>query len=182
MKNIELLEKVAKLVGFTFSSEKTTTETFAQAELEGGVNITNSTDGEFVVGDTISLVNEDGTTSVVGAGEHKLMDGRLFITDAEGKLTEIKDITSEEPESEVEVEEASSEEMESTKIEELKKAIHDVLFAFEAQSKLIEDLKADYEEFKKSASHAPLKEDKLVSKNFTDARYEILKAMKQNKK
>lgn len=180
MKNIELLEKVAKLVGFTFSEEKPVQ--FAQAELEGGIQITNSTDGEFIIGDTISLVNEDGTTSVVGAGEHKLMDGRMFTTDAEGKLVEIEDMTSEEPESEVEIEEASVEEMESTKIEELKKAIHDVLFAFEAQSKMIEDLKTDLEEFKKSATHAPLKEDKVVSKNFSDARYEILKAMKLNKK
>lgn len=180
MKNIELLEKVANLVGFTFSTQA---HSFAEAELEGGVKITNSTDGEFVVGDTISLVNEDATTSVVGAGEHKLMDGRLFITDAEGKLTEIKDITSEEPESEVDVVEGGEGEMmESSKIEELKKAIHDVLFAFEAQSKEIEALRADYETFKKSASHTPLKEDKIVSKNFSDARYEILKQMKQRAK
>jgi len=178
MKHIELLEKVANLVGFKFSTEA---YSFAEATLEGGVKITNSTDGEFVVGDTISLVNEDGTTSIVGAGEHKLMDGRLFITDAEGKLAEIKDITSEEPESEVDVEEGG-EMMESAKIEELKKAIHDVLFAFEAQSKEIEKLRTDYEEFKKSAAHTPLKEDKIVSKNFSDARYEILKQMKQGKK
>ncbi len=47
---------------------------------------------------------------------------------------------------------------------------------------MIEELKVDLEEFKKSASHAPLKEDKIVSKNFSDARYEILKQMKLNKK
>lgn len=172
MKNIELLEKVAKLVGFNFS---TTEFKFAEAEVEGGVKITNGTEGEFVVGDTISLVNEDGTFTPVGAGVHKLMDGREFITDEEGKLVEIKDITSEEPESEVDVEE----EMTATKIEELKQAIHDVLFAFEAQSKEIASLKADYEKFKSEATHTPLKEDKIVSKNFSDARYEILKQMKQ---
>jgi predicted RNase H-like nuclease (RuvC/YqgF family) len=83
----------------------------------------------------------------------------------------------------IETEDAKSEEMESTKIEELKAAIHDVLFAFEAQSKSINELRADLESFKKSASHKPLKEDKIVSTNFSDARYEVLKSMKEaNKK
>ena len=177
--NLEILKKVADLVGFKFSSSYN----FADAEVEGGVMITNSTEGEFVVGDTISIKNEDGTFTIVGAGEHKLTDGRLFITDAEGVLTEIKDITAEEPESEVEVEEGGEGEMmESSKIEELKQAIHDVLFAFEAHTKEIETLRADLEAFKKSASHEPLKEDKFVSKNFADERYEIIKAMKAGRK
>jgi hypothetical protein len=178
--NLEILKKVADLVGFKFSSSYN----FAEAEVEGGVMITNSTEGEFVVGDTISIKNEDGTFTIVGPGEHKLTDGKLFITDTEGVLVEIKDMASEEPESEVEVVEAGDgEEMsQSTKIEELKQAIHDVLFAFEAHTKEIETLRADLESFKKTAAHQPLKEDKFVSKNFADERYEIIRAMKQNKK
>lgn len=179
-KNIEILQKVADLVGFKFSSEVVSLK-FEEVEIEGGIIITNSTEGDFMVGDTISIKNDDGTFTIVGAGEHKLVDGRIFITDVEGKLAEMKDAMMEEPV--VETVDSSSVEMESTKIEELKAAIHDVLFAFETQSKSINELRADLESFKKSASHKPLKEDKIVSTNFSDARYEVLRSMKEaNKK
>ena len=85
--------------------------------------------------------------------------------------------TEETPEVSVEVE--TKEEMESAKIEELKAAIHDVLFAFEAQSKDLDTLKKDYEAFKKTSAYTPLKEDKLVVNAFnTDNRYEVLKSLK----
>jgi hypothetical protein len=181
MKNIEILQKVADLVGFKFSN---VSYKFAEVELEGGLVITNSTEGDFLLGDLISLKNDDGSFTIVGAGEHMLADGRKFITDAEGKLTEIIEAGMEETEEGVEItiEGENKEKMESAKIEELKQAIHDVLFAFENQSKEIAELKKDYETFKKSASHSPLKEDKVVSSNFSDHRYEILKQMKQNRK
>jgi hypothetical protein len=178
MKNIEILKKVADLVGFQFS----TSFKFAEVELEGGLVISNQTEGDFMVGDVVSLKNEDGTFTIVGAGEHRLMDGRLFITDAEGKLVEMREIETEEtPEVSVEVE--TKEEMESAKIEELKAAIHDVLFAFEAQSKDLDTLKKDYEAFKKTSAYTPLKEDKLVVNAFnTDNRYEVLKSLKASMK
>jgi len=98
MKNIELLQKVADLVGFKFSS---VSHSFAEVELDGGVIITNSTEGEFVLGDTISVKNEDGTYTQVGSGTHRLADGmKIFITDEEGKLVEIKDAMEEETEDE----------------------------------------------------------------------------------
>ena len=174
MKNIEILKKVADLVGFQFS----TSFKFAEVELEGGLVISNQTEGDFMVGDVVSLKNEDGTFTIVGAGEHRLMDGRLFITDVEGKLVEMREIETEEtPEVSVEVE--TKEEMESAKIEELKAAIHDVLFAFEAQSKDLDTLKKDYEAFKKTSAYTPLMEDKLVVNAFnTDNRYEVLKSLK----
>ena len=94
MKNIEILQKVADLVGFKFSS---VSYSFAEVELDGGVIITNSTEGDFALGDTISVKNEDGTFTIVGSGTHRLADGiKIFITDEEGKLVEIKD--AEEPE------------------------------------------------------------------------------------
>ena len=178
MKNIEILKKVADLVGFTFSS----THKFAEVELEGGVIISNQTEGEFMIGDVIAIKNEDGTFTIVGAGEHKLTDGKVFITDEEGKLVEIREGESEEaPVIEVEVETGDQKEMmESAKIEELKAAIHDVLFAFEKQSKEMAELKKDYEAFKKSSAYTPLKEDKLITNAFsTDHRYEVLKEWKE---
>jgi hypothetical protein len=181
MKNIELLKKVADLVGFKFSS---VSYTFAEVELDGGVIITNSTEGEFVLGDIISVKNEDGTFTQVGSGTHRLADGmKIFITDEEGKLVEIKDAMEDEVEDEgVVIVDAEKEKMESTQLDALKQAIHDVLFAFEANTKEIADLKADLQAFKNEAKHAPLKEDTLMSNAFSsDSRYEILKKMKLNK-
>jgi hypothetical protein len=181
MKNIELLQKVADLVGFKFSS---VSHSFAEVELDGGVIITNSTEGEFVLGDTISVKNEDGTYTIVGAGTHRLADGmKIFITDEEGKLVEIKDAM-EDGEEEGDGEgdiiiDAEKEKMESSQLDALKSSIHYVLFAFEAHTKEIAELKNDLEAFKKSASHAPLKEDRVVASAFgSDSRYEILKQMK----
>jgi hypothetical protein len=181
MKNIELLQKVADLVGFKFSS---VSHSFAEVELDGGVIITNSTEGEFLLGDTISVKNEDGTFTQVGSGTHRLADGmKIFITDEEGKLVEIKDAMEDEVEDEgVVIVDAEKEKMESTQLDALKQAIHDVLFAFEANTKEIADLKADLQAFKNEAKHAPLKEDTLMSNAFSsDSRYEILKKMKLNK-
>jgi hypothetical protein len=182
MKNIELLKKVADLVGFKFSS---VSYTFAEVELDGGVIITNSTEGEFVLGDTISVKNEDGTFTQVGSGTHRLADGmKIFITDEEGKLVEIKDAMEEETEEEgVVIVDAEKEKMESTQLDALKAAIHDVLFAFEANTKEIAELKADLQAFKNEAKHNPLKEDTLMSNAFSsDSRYEILKQMKLKNK
>jgi len=182
MKNIELLKKVADLVGFKFSSVP---YTFAEVELDGGVIITNSTEGEFVLGDTISVKNEDGTYTQVGSGTHRLADGmKIFITDEEGKLVEIKDAMEDEVEDEgVVIVDAEKEKMESTQLDALKAAIHDVLFAFEANTKEIAELKADLQAFKNEAKHNPLKEDTLMSNAFSsDSRYEILKQMKLKNK
>lgn len=184
MKNIEILQKVADLVGFKFSS---VSYTFAEVELDGGVIITNSSDTEeFVLGDTISVKNEDGTYTQVGSGTHRLADGmKIFITDEEGKLVEIKDVMEDEGEEEgvVIVDAEKTESMESSQLDALKAAIHDVLFAFEAHAKEIADLKADLHNFKNEAKHAPLKEDTLMANAFSsDSRYEILRQMKLNNK
>ena len=184
MKNIEILQKVADLVGFKFSS---VSHSFAEVELDGGVIITNSTEGEFVLGDTISVKNEDGTFTQVGSGTHRLADGiKIFITDEEGKLVEIKDAVEEEVEEGEEgvvIVDAKKDKMESTQLDALKAAIHDVLFAFEKHANEIADLKADLHNFKKEAKHAPLKEDTLMSNAFSsDSRYEILKQMKLKNK
>lgn len=180
MKNIELLKKVADLVGFKFSS---VAYTFAEVELDGGVIITNSSEGEIVLGDTISVKNEDGSYTIVGAGTHRLADGmKIFITDEEGKLVEIKDAMEDGEAEGVVIVDAEKEKMESTQLDALKAAIHDVLFAFEANTKEIAELKADLQSFKNEAKHNPLKEDTLMSNAFSsDSRYEILKQMKLKK-
>lgn len=179
MKNIELLKKVADLVGFHFSSHK-----FADATLEGGVVITNSSESEdFLVGDTISIRNDDGTFTIVGEGTHQLADGRVFMTDVEGKLVEIREMESEGIEVEMEevavevptdVVDVMSPEVVSAVIEALSPIVEEL----KAVAEEMKMLKKDYNEFKKSASHQPLKEDKVMKSNFSDHRYDILKEMK----
>jgi hypothetical protein len=184
MKNIELLHKVADLVGFKFSS---VSHSFAEVELFDGKTITNSASGELMVGDTISLKNDDNTLSVIAEGDYTSADGlKIYSVDAEGILTEIADAVKEGLEDGATTEGAPVDSInaksDSSQMEALKAAIHDVLFAFEAHTKEIADLKEDLEAFKKSASHAPLKEDKFASSAFaTDSRYEILKAMRAGK-
>ena len=179
MKNIELLKKVADLVGFHFSSHK-----FADATLEGGVVITNSSESDdFLVGDTISIRNDDGTFTIVGEGTHQLADGKVFITDVEGKLVEIREMESEGIEVEMEevavevptdVVDVMSPEVVSAVIEALSPIVEEL----KAVAEEMKMLKKDYNEFKKSASHQPLTEDKVMKSNFSDHRYEILREMK----
>jgi hypothetical protein len=178
MKNIELLKKVADLVGFQFSSQK-----FAEATLESGVVITNSTEGEdFLVGDTISVKNDDGTFTIVGDGTHLISDGRVFLTDGEGKLVEVSE-TEEEVEVEmeevaVEVPDEVSDVMSPAVVEAVVEALTPIVEELKTLAEEMKKMKKDYETFKKTASHKPLKEDKVIAQNFTDARYQVLKEMK----
>jgi len=192
MKNSkEILEKVAELVGLKFQTAKT--EKFAEVELEGGYIVSNQSEADFVVGDTIYLVNEDGTYSVVGAGEWTYLDGeKKLITDEEGKLVEVRsgsdDVVeteaTEENMEEVEVEVPA--EVEDVVSEDIVQSIVDALTPVVEQIQQVQEemmkLKKDYEKFKSEASHTPLNEDKVVSKMFsTDSRYEVLKAMRQGR-
>lgn len=190
MKNIEILQKVADLVGFKFGSFN-----FAEVELEGGLVISNQTEGDFMVGDVISVKNEDGTYTIVGSGEHRLLDGRVFITDEEGKLVEVREVEGEEPKVEVEIE---TEEMEEVSVEVPEEVVDvmspDVVEAVvEALAPVVEELKIlteemkklkkDYENFKASSAYEPLKEDKIVSNAFsTDHRYSVLMDMKAKRR
>jgi hypothetical protein len=186
MKNIEILQKVADLVGFKFSSN----QVFAEVELVGGVRITNSTEGDFLVGDVISVLSDDGTSSVVGSGTHQLADGREFITDAEGRLTEIREITNEaDTEAGVEMEEVAVEVpevvadvMSPDVIEAVIEALTPIVEELKTLTDEMKKMKKDYEEFKASSAYTPLNEDKKISSAFSDQRYEVLKAMKKSMK
>jgi hypothetical protein len=188
MKNIEILQKVADLVGFKFGAFN-----FAEVELEGGLVISNQTEGDFMVGDVISVKNEDGTYTIVGAGEHRLLDGRLFITDEEGKLVEVRDV---EAEVSVEVEAGTKEKMEEISvelpegveitpdvIEEVVKALAPMVEELKMLTEEMKKLKKDYENFKASSAYEPLKEDKIVASAFnTDHRYNVLRDLKSKMK
>lgn len=184
----ELFATIKSLV--SSNVQKTEEVKFERVALEGGeVFVTNQTDTEFTLGDTIYVETPEGF-ELAPAGTHRLEDGREIVLDEESKLVEIRTESEEveepleETSEEVEVEE--SEEMNAeTKIDELKTAIHDLLMAFETYSKETEDrfnkLESDYENFKKSAEYEPVKKDNSFKSKFSayDARMEAIKNLRK---
>jgi hypothetical protein len=160
---------------------------FERIALEGGeVYITNQTESELTIGDTVYVETESGF-EVAPAGTHRLEDGREIVLDENSVIVEIKEESEEEVveevvEEDVVVEEASSE---LSKIEELKGAIHDLLMAFETHSNEMDErfksLEADYNAFKKEAEYSPIKKDNSFKKSFSklDARISTIKELKK---
>jgi hypothetical protein len=185
-KNKQILERVAELVGLRFAN--TTKLNFAIVELEGGFIVSNQKDEDFVLGDTIYLVNEDDTYSVVGSGDWTYLDGsKKLKTDEEGTLVEIStesdmETTTDEKMEEVEVDvpEEISDVVDESIVQDIVDALAPVIEEIKELKDELMKMKKDYKTFKESASHTPLKEDKVVSKMFsTDTRYEVLKSMKE---
>lgn len=202
MNKREILQKIAELVNVKFASSAKP-QKFAMVELEGGVIVSNQTEDDLVVGDTIYVENEDGTYSVVSDGTWTYLDGsKTLITNAEGELTEIrsneketeankhyKDKDKDKMEKEkmdeevVEVPEEIADVVDADVIEAILEALAPIVEEIQEVQKEVMKLKKDYMSFKKSAEHTPFKEDKVVSKAFsTDSRYEVLKAMKELKR
>jgi|SRR5210317_2008782 len=167
----EVFAAIKNLVKPTESVEEVK---FERVALEGGeVFITNQTEGELALGDTIYV--EEGSEFILApSGTHRLEDGREIVLDEESALVEIKEeseVEEEVVEEEV-VEAGDDEEMNAqTQIEELKTAIHDLLMAFESHIKDTDErfntLKADYENFKKEAEYTPVKQDNSFKAKFS---------------
>jgi len=182
----EVLEKIAGLVGYEFNDVETTDVKFERIALEGGeVFITNQAESELTIGDTIYVETEDGF-ELAPSGSHRLEDGREIVLDEESNLVEIREegegeeteVVVETPEEEIEVETSQD----TSKIDELKTAIHDLLVAFTSHSKEMENrfstLEADYKEFKQSAEYKPLKEETKLKQSFAEMRLELINKMK----
>ena len=177
----EALNKIAELVGYKFNEEVTKVK-FERVALEGGeVFITNQTEGELTLGDTIYIETEAGF-EVGPSGTHRLDDGREIVLDEESVLVEIREEGSEE---EV-VEEVVEEEVEastSSEVTDLKQAIHDLLIGFNEEFNKLNErfntLEKDYNQFKKEESIKPLKEETKLKQNFSDFRMEMIKNLKK---
>jgi len=194
MRYNEALSKIAELVGYKFNNEVTKVE-FERVALEGGeVFISNQSEGELTLGDTIYIETEEGFEPAV-AGTHRLEDNREIVLDEESTLVEIREEPSEE---EVVVEEEAKEDEEMSndttqdfeesnrQITELKEAIHDLLMAFNTEVQSLNEkfntLEADYNQFKKSESIPPLKKETKLQENFSDWRIGMINKLKENKK
>ena len=196
MRYNEALSKIAELVGYKFNDEVTKVE-FERVALEGGeVFISNQSEGELTLGDTIYIETEEGFEPAP-AGTHRLDDGREIVLDEESTLVEIREEPSEEEE--VVVEEAKEDEEMSNdtessedfdeatrQITELKEAIHDLLMAFNTEVQSLNEkfntLETDYNQFKKSESIPPLKKETKLQENFSDWRVGMINKLKENKK
>ena len=83
----DALTKIAELVGYKFNNEVTKVE-FERVALEGGeVFISNQSEGELTLGDTIYIETEEGFEPAP-AGTHRLDDGREIVLDEESSLVE----------------------------------------------------------------------------------------------
>jgi hypothetical protein len=190
----EALTKIAELVGYKFNEEVTKVE-FERIALEGGeVFVSNQSEGEFTLGDTIYIETEEGFEPAI-SGTHRLDDGREIVLDEESKLVEIREEPSEE---EVVVEETSNDEEMSEEtdtedfdetnkqITELKEAIHDLLMSFTNEMKSMDErfntLENDYNQFKKSESVNPLKQETKLKENFSDWKVDMINKLKTNNK
>jgi hypothetical protein len=195
MRYNEALSKIAELVGYKFNDEVTKVE-FERVALEGGeVFISNQSEGELTLGDTIYIETEEGFEPAP-AGTHRLEDNREIVLDESSILVEIREEPSEE-EVVVEEEEAKEDEEMSNdttqdfeesnrQITELKEAIHDLLMAFNTEVQSLNEkfntLEADYNQFKKSESIPPLKKETKLQENFSDWRVGMINKLKENKK
>lgn len=179
----EALNKIAELVGYKFNEEVTKVE-FERVALEGGeVFVTNQTEGELTLGDTIYIETEAGF-EVAPSGTHRLDDGREIVLDEESVLVEIREEASEEEEVVEEVvEEEEVEASTSSEVTDLKQAIHDLLIGFNEEFNKLNErfntLEEDYNQFKKEESIKPLKEETKLKQNFSDFRMEMIKNLKK---
>jgi len=181
-------EVFAAIKNLVSPSTEKVEEKFERIALEGGeVFITNQTEDEIALGDTIYIKTESGFENAP-QGSHTLEDGRVIVLDESSVVTEIREVEEEVVEEEVEVEETETiveASEQSAKIEELKSAIHDLLLAFESHSNEIEErfksLEADYNAFKKEAEYTPIKKDNSFKNKFSklDARIDAIKELKK---
>ena len=182
----EVFAAIKNLVAPTV--EKTIEVKFERVALEGGeVFITNQTEAELTIGDTVYVETESGY-EVAPVGTHRLEDGREIVLDDSSVIVEIREEVEEEVVEEV-VEDVVEEEVvasvDTAKIDELKTAIHDLLLAFESHSNEMEQrfksLEADYNAFKKEAEYSPIKKDNSIKSTFSklDGRIATIKELKK---
>jgi len=161
---------------------------FERVALEGGeVFITNQTEAELTIGDTVYVETEAGFETAP-SGTHRLEDGREIVLDESSVIVEIREEVEEVVEEVVEdvvEEEVVEASVDTAKIDELKTAIHDLLLAFESHSndmdKRLKSLEADYNAFKKEAEYSPIKKDNSIKTTFSklDGRINTIKELKK---
>ena len=179
----EAIVKIKEMLGLKFSDE--TEQKFATTYLEDGTTqITNDRDNDFELGDVIYVVGEDGTLTPAPIGDHTTQEGFVVVLDEESKIVEIRemeveDVVEEVVEEEV-VEELKEEAMDfESELKSIKSSIEQMLNLMEKTNnefnKEMEDLKNEFNSFKKSPSSTGIKEPKSLKEDFNSLRVDMFK-------
>ena len=161
----------------------------AEANLMDGTRVTNNLDSDFEIGQTLYVIDADGTLVLAPAAqEHQLEDGTIVVLDEASIIVEIRAagetavVEEEQPSTEEVVVEAAEESVETNFEDELnniKLSIEKLLDVISKQSQDFSELKSDYEAFKKSEDKKPLNTKKeTYSQSFADYRLDMLKKLK----
>lgn len=87
----ELVKRYFKLVEATEeTSEESTKQEFADAELIDGTKVTNDKDAAFGEGDSLFVETAEGDKVQAPEGEHELKSGIVVVVDSEGTITGIR--------------------------------------------------------------------------------------------
>ena len=148
--------------------DETSTDMMSSAVLTDGTKVETDTAGEFVVGDKLYFITEEGERVQAPEGEHTTESGIVLVTDSEGIITGVK-----YPD---EAGEGSLEDMKK-EMEKMKEAMSQMLGLFTELSKTKEELnsiKTEFNEFKKQPDRSPVVKHKSTP-SVLDLKYELLK-------
>jgi uncharacterized protein YuzE len=151
------------------------TEVMSKATLTDGTKVMTESEGDFEVGQELYVETESGEKVKAPAGEHTTESGITLTVDGEGKITGVK-----YPDEEGE----GSLENYKKNMDDVKMALGSMLEMMEKFTKEFEEMKEDYQEFKKSPAYEkPVVKKTFGKENILDAKYEFLReALSQKKK
>src|SRR5210317_847840 len=125
----------------------------AEARLMDGTTLTNNLECDFEIGQTLYVVDADGTLVLAPAAqEHQLEDGTIVVLDEASIIVEIRAAGAEEVEEAEETTEINFED----ELNNIKLSIEKLLDVIEKQSKDFSELKSDYDAFKQSEDKKPI--------------------------
>lgn len=148
--------------------DETSTDMMSSATLTDGTKVETDTPGDFVVGDKLYVITQEGERVQAPEGEHTTESGIVLVVDAEGFITGVKY-----------PDEAGEGSLENLKkdMETMKEAMSQMLGLFTEMNKYKEELtsiKSEFNEFRKQPDRSPVVKHKSTP-SVLDLKYELLK-------
>lgn len=148
--------------------DETSTDMMSSATLTDGTKVETDTPGDFVVGDKLYVITQEGERVQAPEGEHTTESGIVLVVDAEGFITGVKY-----------PDEAGEGSLESLKkdMATMKEAMSQMLGLFTEMNKYKEELtsiKSEFNEFRKQPDRSPVVKHKSTP-SVLDLKYELLK-------
>ena len=148
--------------------DETSTDMMSSATLTDGTKVETDTPGDFVVGDKLYFITQEGERVDAPAGEHTTESGIVLVVNEESVITGVK-----YPD---EAGEGSLEGMKKD-METMKQAMSEMLVLFKEMNKYKEELtsiKSEFNEFRKQPDRSPVVKHKSTP-SVLDLKYELLK-------